>query len=110
MAYGSVPVSFSRLGEELLDTNRVPNHTGILERSTIRVSSYLVITSSCIQRVYIMSLDFGVQQHENTSLLLNIGNKASKATNSRNNVLAAQKQARANRILLNCVIIDLSLA
>ena len=47
-----------------------------------------------------MSLDSGVQQHENTSLLLDIGNKACKATNSRNNLLAAQKKARANSILL----------
>ena len=34
MAYGSVPVSFPRLGDEFLDINLVRDHRSIVEKST----------------------------------------------------------------------------
>ncbi len=57
-----------------------------------------------------MSLNAGVPWYEITSLLLDIGNKACLATNSHKYPLAAQRPARANGMLRDRIIIDLSLA
>lgn len=57
-----------------------------------------------------MLLDAGVCRHDNTSLLLDIGNKACMATDSHKDILATHRPAQANVILRDRVIIDLSLA
>ena len=57
-----------------------------------------------------MALDVNVRRHENTSLLSVTGNNACMTTKSRKDILAAQKPARANVIVGDRVMIDLSLA